>query len=278
MQLIMKRSAIAVFVLVSIGASARGSRSIKAGSEAAGVAPTVKAEDLRWYEGKKATQYRPDGLEIGEAELQELDSVEKAISKKAADLKQTNELHIFRGQTELKGDNDDEMVADKTKKLKGIRDDLTELEKRRARLQLNADARLKKYKDEVLRSDSEVLDKISDKFKNGKETTTLTKDEAAAIIGRFRMLGLEGDIRSFLLRTKDAKRDLEALEMKLDQSILGTYVAMKTANLVHSKSFCAAVKQFKDGDCASADPDFSAPLGPDSVNQFLEERRKNGHK
>jgi hypothetical protein len=98
------------------------------------------------------------------------------------------------------------------------------------------------------------------------------------VIGRFAMLDLQSDIRDFVTDAQNAQRDLQIVEMKLDQSILGTYVAAKNADLTQSQSFCSAVKKFsaEKSSCADAKPDFAPPIKNEAVEKYLNEKRSGG--
>ncbi len=244
------------------------------GSSAASRPPSRSSEDLGLLQGRFASDYRPPAglsLESREADIQELRKIRLRITELEAESSANNEKAV----ESFSGANDAERVKNKQSVQNKIWSEHAKLQSRALVLEQRYEKKLKEVTDTIIKGDQEILQKISERMKEGN--TTVSQNEIAAVIGRFSMLDLESDVRNFLTDTKNTKRDLEILELKLDQSILGSYVALKNASQLNSQGFCAAVQKMKDqADCSKFPEENIPPLGPDSVREIIKNRRSGG--
>jgi len=125
--------------------------------------------------------------------------------------------------------------------VKKIEREMAPLAQRISRLQANYDQHLNKLKEQINKSDADVLKNIQERMK-GEKSITIDTSDVANIVARFAMLDLQSDVRDFLRDTDNVERDLQVLQMKLDQSLLGTYVQGKNRQLLDSQDFCTAVQ------------------------------------
>lgn len=265
-------------LLVSTAAISRGSP--RAGSAAAGEFPK---DSLGLFEGRSITDYRPPGdltASSWERDIGELRRIQERTSGLEKSLADTN----ARAVDSFAGSSDNEKLKNKQKELDKIRKDGSGLHDRAQRLEKNYQEELTRLQAKVEKTDSEVIEAIAARMNAGKaDEVKISKNDVSAVLGRFAMLDLRSDIRDFLHKSKDAQRDLQVLEMKIDQSILGTYVAMKNASLINSPSFCSAVQNFAKGtqmDCMKLPDDTSANTLPqDAVRDAMKSRRNlsTGH-
>jgi len=283
----MKHTVLVAFAALSFSHLAFSRSGPKPGDASASYIPDVKKGEGWAWAGTGATQYRPPaGLTTSkfEADVSELRRIRERtniVNDKINRIAHVTDLEAKDGDRPLfAGSNNAERVKDQQRQVKELRAESENLQQRAHVLEDRYSKALKEAKANVAKTDAALLEKISSKVKNSPDTDIkVSQDDAAAVIGRFAMMDLTTDVRDFLTDTKDAQRDLEILEMKLDQSIMGTYVAAKNADLTKSKSFCSAVQSFSapgvDCQTAAAD-DFAPPIKNEPVEKYLNEKR--GHK
>ncbi len=198
-------------------------------------------------------------------------SLEKEIPKLEAKGKELEEeLKLKRARLAQLQEEERKRLEEKVGKLasaQDIQNQRKELDDLKAQIAKLAEAEKKHAEDlkktqESLKSERVAgrLNLTADEIKAmAKEVTT--KDDAAAIKliedvqAKFKNMDLLAKVDSLKFDSATRAQQLQAMNMMIDQTVIGQYVASRVVGSFNSKDFCTAVKSAmgSDGACA-ADP------------------------